>query len=244
MKAIVVDDEARSIDNLCKLLAQYCPIVQVQATANNIADAYEKIIIHQPDIVFLDIDMPPDTGFDLLKKFDEIPFEVIFVTAYDYYAIDAIKFSALYYIMKPVRVDELVNAVEKAQKTYLKNNKTSSTYLKLLNPKGETLKRIIINTLQETKLLELYDINYIEADNAYSMIYTLENKKIICSQRSIKDYEEMLKDKGFFRCHKSYLVNLSHISGLNKREGGELILKNQVQIPVARRRKEELLKLL
>jgi len=244
IKAIVVDDEVRSIDNLCKLLAQYCPMVQIQATSNNIGDAYSKITLLQPDVVFLDIDMPPDTGFDLLKKFDEVPFEVIFVTAYDYYAIDAIKFSALYYIMKPVRVDELVNAVGKAQKTYLKNNQASSAYLKLLNPKDGVLKRILINTQQETKLVELHDINYIEADNAYSIIYTLENKKLVCSQRSIKDYEEMLKDKGFFRCHKSYIINLGHISGLNKREGSEVILKNQIQIPVARRRKEELLKLL
>ena len=103
IKAILVDDEERSLENLSKLLQAYCKDVQIVAKANTVANAYAKIQEHQPNLVFLDIDMPPDTGFDLLKKYDELPFDVIFVTAYDYYAIDAIKFSALYYIMKPIK---------------------------------------------------------------------------------------------------------------------------------------------
>ena len=244
IKAILVDDEERSLENLSKLLQAYCKDVQIVDKANTVANAYAKIQEHQPNLVFLDIDMPPDTGFDLLKKYDEIPFDVIFVTAYDYYAIDAIKFSALYYIMKPIKVEELKDAVARAIKLNLKKNRVQTAFIKQLNSNQEKLQRLVVNTIKESELIELENIYYIEAENIYSTIFLPNNKKIICSQRSIKDYEEMLTDKGFFRCHKSYLVNLQQIASIDKQEGSEIILKNKSHIPLARRRKEELMSLL
>ncbi|MCE2963419.1 MAG: LytR/AlgR family response regulator transcription factor [Chitinophagales bacterium] len=244
IKAVLVDDEERSLENLTKLLQAYCKDVQIVAKANTVADAYSKIQEYKPNLVFLDIDMPPDTGFDLLRKYDELPFDVIFVTAYDYYAIDAIKFSALYYIMKPIKVEELKEAVAKAIKLNLKKNRVQTEFIKQLHPKREKLQRIVVNTVKESELIELENILYIEASNVYSTIYITDSKKIICSQRSIKDYEEMLTDKGFFRCHKSFLVNLHQIASLDKQEGSEIILKNKGHIPLARRRKEELMSLI
>lgn len=244
IKAILVDDEERSIENLSKLLSSYCKEIEIVAKACSVKDAYAKIQEHRPDLVFLDIDMPPYTGFDLLKKYDELPFDVIFVTAYDYYAIDAIKFSALYYIMKPIKVVELKDAVAKAIKLNLKKNRVQTEFIKQLDTQKDKLKRIVINTIKESELIELENILYIEADNVYSTIHLSNSKKVICSQRSIKDYEEMLLDKGFFRCHKSFLVNIKQIAGLDRHEGSDIVLKDKTHIPLARRRKEELMSLI
>ena len=244
LKAIIVDDEDRSLENLAQLLDVYCSEIEIVATAKTIGDAFLSIETYKPSIVFLDIDMPPDTGFDLLKKYDELPFDVIFVTAYDYYAIDAIKFSALYYVMKPIKADELREAVTKAIKKHSKNNSIPAQFIKSLHGREEKLKRIVVNTLKESEIIDLSDIYYIEAENVYSILYLLGDKKLVCSQRSLKDYDEMLADKGFFRCHKSYLVNLSHIVSLDKQDNHDIILKNHTKIPLARRRKDELLSLL
>ena len=244
LKAIIVDDEDRSLENLAQLLDVYCSEIEIVATAKTIEDAFLSIETYKPSIVFLDIDMPPDTGFDLLKKYDELPFDVIFVTAYDYYAIDAIKFSALYYVMKPIKADELREAVTKAIKKHTKNGSIPAQFIKSIHGREEKLKRIVVNTLKESEIIDLGDICYIEAENVYSILYLLGNKKLVCSQRSLKDYDEMLADKGFFRCHKSYLVNLSHIVSLDKQDNHDIILKNHAKIPLARRRKDELLSLL
>jgi two-component system LytT family response regulator len=244
LKAIIVDDEDRSIENLAQLLEVYCSEIELVATAKTIQDACIAIETYKPSIVFLDIDMPPDTGFDLLKKYDELPFDVIFVTAYDYYAIDAIKFSALYYVMKPIKADELREAVTKAIKKHTKNGSIPAQFIKSIHGREEKLKRIVVNTLKESEIIDLDDIYYIEAKNVYSILYMNGNKKLVCSQRSLKDYNEMLADKGFFRCHKSYLVNLHQIASLDKHEGNEIILKDKSHIPLARRRKEELMSLL
>ena len=244
LKAIIVDDEDRSLENLAQLLDVYCSEIEIVATAKTIGDAFLSIETYKPSIVFLDIDMPPDTGFDLLKKYDELPFDVIFVTAYDYYAIDAIKFSALYYVMKPIKADELKEAVTKAIKKHSKNGSIPAQFIKSLHGREEKLKRIVVNTLKESEIIDLSDIYYIEAENVYSILYLLGDKKLVCSQRSLKDYDEMLADKGFFRCHKSYLVNLSHIVSLDKQDNHDIILKNHTKIPLARRRKDELLSLL
>ena len=135
MKTIIIDDENRSIEGLKNLLVKYCPDIQVVDTSRDIESAYNKIIKYSPDIIFLDIDMPPYTGFDLLKKFETLPFEVIFVTAYDHYAIEAIKFSALYYLLKPIKIQDLKDAVEKAKNKV--SNQPNYTH-KIKNDKGIT----------------------------------------------------------------------------------------------------------
>lgn len=243
LNAIIIDDEVRSLENLSLLLSKYCPEVTILCTADNINDAYTEIEKHKPELIFLDIDIPPDTGFDLLKKYDTIPFEVIFVTAYDFYAIDAIKFSALYYILKPIKADELKSAIEKAKKKLSTNNSTTTNFFKQLDISNSKPSRIIINTIKETELIELKNIYYLEAESLYTTFYLKDGKKITCSQKNLKDYEELLSDKGFFRTHRSYLVNVNEVDYVDKSEGNEVILKNKMSIPLARRRKEEFLKL-
>lgn len=243
LNAIIIDDEVRSLENLSLLLSKYCPEVTILSTADNINDAYIEIEKHKPELIFLDIDIPPDTGFDLLKKYDTIPFEVIFVTAYDFYAIDAIKFSALYYILKPIKVDELKSAIEKAKKKLSTNNSITTNFFKQLDVSNSKPSRIIINTIKETELIELENIYYLEAESVYTTFYLKDGKKITCSQKNLKDYEELLSDKGFFRTHRSFLVNINEVDYVDKSEGNEVILKNKMSIPLARRRKEEFLKL-
>jgi two-component system LytT family response regulator len=184
--------------------------------------------------------MPPFSGFDLLEKFEELPFQVVFVTAFDYYAIDAIKFSALYYILKPIRIKELRNAIEKIVKTtnnlnYLDKVNYSSFFEDKNNPN-----KLIINTHAGKDMVMFDDIYYIESNNTYSTFY-LKNDKRITSSRPIKEYEEILKNIGFFRCHKSFLVNVSKVSSLDKKEGDMLSLISNIRIPLASRRKEAFL---
>lgn len=240
MRAIIVDDEERSRRILKSFIKSYCPVIQLVAEAEDIDSAYKSILESKPELVFLDIDMPPYTGFDLLRKFDSIPFEIIFVTAYDYYAIDAIKFSALYYILKPIKVEELKAAIEKASIKLNNHSDVTTKYIKQLNP--ASLDRIVINTIKDAKLISLEEILYIESENIYSTFHLVGDKKITCSQKNLSDYEELLSDKGFFRTHRSFLVNMKQIDSLIKMEGGEILLKNKSTLPLARRRKEDFLK--
>jgi two-component system, LytTR family, response regulator len=239
LTAIIVDDEKRSRDNLMDLLHQYCSDITILDSVSNINDAYTCIENLKPHIVFLDVDMPPYTGFDLLRKYDKIPFEVIFVTAYDFYAIDAIKFSALYYILKPVKVLELKEALSKAREKINDKVENSTQFFQELGTKSTPLQRIVVNSQRNTEIIALEDIYYLEADNVYITIHLKNNKKVICSQRSLNDYEEMLSDKGFFRTHRAYIVQLSEVESIDKTEGDEIILKNKQRIPLAKRRKQE-----
>lgn len=243
LKAIIVDDEKRSIDNLAQLIQQYCSDIEVIDKLRDIDTAYDAIEKYHPDIVFLDIDMPPASGFDLLRKYEDIPFEVIFVTAYDFYAIDAIKFSAAYYIMKPVKIDELRAAIEKVKKTMHKKNKLYAQYFRELNLAENTHSKLMIHSLKKSEMISLESISYLKADGDYTIFYLKSGKNIICSQKSIKEYEEMLADKGFFRSHKSYMVNIQEIDSLDKTNGLELLLKDKSIIPLAYRRKNIFYKL-
>lgn len=243
LKAIIVDDEIRCIENLNLIIENFCTGVEIIGTYREIDVAYDAIDSLKPDIVFLDVDMPPYTGFDLLRKYDELPFEVIFVTAYNYYAIDAIKFSALDYIMKPVKSDELQIAITKAKKRVLKQAKISTDYFRHLDSTSSQINKILINSAKKSELVSLEDIIYLEAAKSYTIIYLKSNKSIVCSQRNLKEYEELLKDKGFFRTHKSFLVNIKEIEAIDKQNGTEIITKQEQRIPLAFRRKNAFLKL-
>jgi two-component system LytT family response regulator len=239
--ALLVDDEDRSIENLSTLLTQHCPEIEIISTSSHIEDAYVKIINLKPQVVFLDVNMPPFSGFDLLEKFEELPFQVVFVTAFDYYAIDAIKISALYYILKPIRIKELRTSVEKIVKTtnnlnYIDKVNYSSFFEDKNNPN-----KLIINTHTGKDMVLFDDIYYIESNNTYSTFYLKNNKKIT-SSRPIKEYEEILPNNQFFRCHRSYIVNISKVISIDKKEGDMLCLNSNIKIPLSTRKKELFLK--
>ena len=238
--AILVDDETRSLENLSNLLRQYCPDVEILATCQSIDQAYTDILDKKPQIIFLDVDMPPYTGFDLLNRFDDLPFEVIFVTAFDHYAIDAIKFSALYYILKPIRVNELRSSVEKANK---KLGTSSANYLNKIKDEHNQIKRLVIKSHKGADMIELDHIICLEADNVYTIFHLLGGRQIT-SSKSLKDYEIMLSDKGFYRSHKSFIVNLRHVKNLDTQEGNLIHLAENNKAILSRMKKEAFLKLL
>lgn len=242
LNAIIVDDEPSSVTALSNLLNRFCPEVNIVEKANDVEDAYLKINQYHPQIVFLDVDLAPLSGFDLLRKFTVVDFKVIFVTAYDYYAIEAIKFSALYYLLKPVKIEELKLAVERA-KTELLNTKISYDFSKVLQEDFRKIKNLTINTHQGVFIIELTEIIHLRSDNSYTN-FNLKNGDLIVSSKPIKEYEEMLCDKGFFRTHKSHIVNLSYVASINKLEGDQVIMKNKEKIPLSTRRKDEFQKAL
>jgi two-component system LytT family response regulator len=241
MRALLIDDEIRSVENLAGLIRNYCAGVEILGFCHSVDEAYEKINDLKPDLIFLDVSMPPQTGFDLLKRYEELPFEVIFVTAFDHYSIDAIKFSALYYLLKPVKIDDLRDAIKKAELRIQRNIRMNTNSFHAIEDKLFDIKRVVINSNKGSDIVDFDDILYIEANNSYSTFH-LKNDKKILSTKNIKEYEQMLLNKGFFRIHKSYIVNVNFVLSIDKKEGDTIILKNSQQLPLAIRRKEAFLK--
>jgi two-component system LytT family response regulator len=201
----------------------------------------QAILEHHPDLVLLDIKMKDGTGFDMLEQIDPIDFKIIFITAYDEYAIKAIKFSALDYLLKPVDSIELKEAIDKADSfTQEEVNTKLNTLAGNLHTDDQAKKKIILKTLENIYLVKVNEIVYIESDSRYSTIHLISGEKVMVSQ-VLKYYQEMLEEFGFYRVHRSYLINLEYIHRFEKAEGGYVILANEAKIPVASRKREELL---
>ncbi|MGI9552009.1 MAG: LytR/AlgR family response regulator transcription factor [Aurantibacter sp.] len=243
IKALIIDDEANARKGLRLVLQKYCPEVEVLALCEGPEVGLAKIETLKPDLVFLDVQMPKMSGFDLLEKIPEITFEVIFVTAYDRYAIKAIKFSALDYLLKPIDVDELVTAVEKISK---KQKNKAVKYKSLLNnvkPGADKLKRLAIPSDNEIIMQPIEEIIYCEADSSYTTLFLTTGKKITVA-KTLKEFENILPELDFCRIHHSTLVNLSHVVKYVKGEGGYVIISNDKHLNVSRRKKENFLQLL
>ncbi|NQV01684.1 MAG: response regulator transcription factor [Bacteroidia bacterium] len=241
LRTIIIDDEAHMRQALEKLVSQYCPNLKVVARANGVKSGLEAIRNHRPDLVLLDIKMNDGTGFDLLERLDFIDFKVIFITAYDQYAIKAFKFSALDYLLKPVDADDLVEAVNKADQMVTDEMKDQlDTLTENMQTEDKAKKKIVLKTSDNIHLVKIRDILYCESDINYTRFYLVNGSRIIVSV-TLKEYDEMLNGYGFFRVHKSFLINLAHIDRFEKAEGGTVILGNEHRIPVASRKKEQLL---
>lgn len=240
---LIVDDENRSIETLSKIILTYCDNqLEILGIANNIEEAYPLIKSKKPDIVFLDIEMPFGSGFDLLERFESIDFQVIFTTGFDQYAITAIKFSALDYLLKPINIQEVKDAVRKAI-TNLTSNSVNNNFKILLEslkmPKNPSNK-IPLPVLNGLELVQIDQIVYCEADEDYTHVFLKDGSKKVVT-KSIKDFEEHLTSYGFFRIHHSFLVNKIYIKKYTKGEGGTVMTDLDVEIPVSRRRKVEFL---
>ncbi len=243
----LVDDETKSCDILTALLNKNFNHLHIAGKAHSVDEAYPAILKAKPDLVFLDVEMPYGNGFDLLQKFNgKIDFQVIFVTAYDQYAIKAIRFSALDYLLKPVNEDELIIAVNKYIALTSANYQTESLTLLLAQlQKPEHLKRIAIPSSKGLIMLNLSDIIYLQAEGSYTKIHTsVSNNNTITIPHTLKEYEDMLDDSGFFRVHHSALINLQHVSSYIKGRGGQVVMSNNDVIEVAQRKREELIQLL
>lgn len=240
LRAVLIDDERNGLDNLQQLLQTYCPVVTVLATALNADDGRQIILQHQPDLVFLDIQMPGKSGFDLLQSLTRYNFEVIFVTAYDQYGIQAVKFAAVDYLLKPINIPELEAAVQRAaeRSALKKQNLQLENLIRLLQQQQHKEEhRIALTTLKETRFVYTRDIVRCESSNSYTS-FVLEGGEKLLVSRPIFEYEELLKGYGFVRCHQSHLVNTRFVKSWVKEEGGYLLLSNNEQIPVSKNKKD------
>jgi two-component system, LytTR family, response regulator len=243
MQAILVDDEPDGIRALQKMLERHCPQVNVTATCNSAAMAKQKIMQCAPDVVFLDIQMPGKSGLDLLTELAVKDFEIIFVTAHNEYMLQALQYSATDYLLKPVDEDRLMEAVQRVEKR-LETGRVEEHTKALLHNLGKAGSpaemRLCLPTLKGFIVLKLDDIIYCEAERSYT-IFHLDGKKTVTVSRPLVDYDNLLKDTSFLRIHKSFLINLHHVKEYQKGEGGMVILSDQTEIEVSRRKKDEFL---
>ncbi len=240
IKTILVDDEPRGLNSLKKMLEHNCPQVKVMAECQDAASAIEKINLMEPQLLFLDISMPGKNGFDLLNEIEHINFEIIFVTAHNDYTLQAFRYSAVDYLMKPVDEDLLADAVKRAAKRIASEtaSRNIDTFLYNLNKVQEPHEmKLCIPDLKGFQVVKLSDIVYCEAESSYT-IFHLTNGQSFTASRTIVEYELLLQESGFCRIHKSFLVNLIHVKEYHKGEGGMVVLTNKSEVEVSRRKKE------
>jgi two-component system LytT family response regulator len=245
IKAIIVDDEQRSRDALNGLIERYCPEVFIIAQGNGCQDGIEKAQKFNPDLVFLDIQMPDGSGFNFLEAFEKFNFEVIFTTAHDQYAIKAIRYSALDYLLKPIDPDELKAAVRKFMQNQDKgqiNNNIKVLLENLKNPSNES-KKIILSTSEGMHIVSTDDIIRCESDDYYTKFFFLNATSILIS-KTLKQNEAILSDFNFIRPHKSHLINIKYIKSYLKVDGGYILMTDGSKIPVSRRKRESIVEIL
>ncbi len=243
MKAILVDDEHDGIKTLQTLLKRHCPSVQVAATCSNVTEARQQIGVHKPDVVFLDIQMPGKSGIEMISELGDRDFEIIFVTAHNEYMLQALQYSAADYLLKPVDEDRLTEAVQRVEKRLQEGKKEELTETLLYNisKAGQPSEmRLCLPTLKGFIILKLDDIVYCEAERSYT-VFHLDDKKTVTVSKPLLEYENMLEDTSFFRVHKSFLINLRHVKEYQRGEGGIVIMNNNAEIEVSRRKKEQFL---
>ena len=241
IKALFVDDEQTAIDLLQWLTHQYCPDITAVQSANNVQQAIQKIRSFQPDLVFLDIHMPQQNGFDLLLQVTDCEFEVIFTTAFNEYAIQAIKFSALDYLLKPIDVEELVKAIDRFKIKRLTANggvHQLRNFFSNLTAGNQKKFKLAVPSVSEVKYFDVDHIIRLEAERNYTRFY-IHGSNPFTTSKTLKEYETILKDHGFVRVHKSHLVNLSYVQKYDHE--GWLLLSENKKIEVSRRRKDYVL---
>jgi two-component system LytT family response regulator len=243
IKAIIIDDEVHCLDTLNILINDFCPEIRVADRCISGEKALESIENIKPDLIFLDIEMPTMNGFELLEHFEQIPFSLIFTTGYDKYAIKAIRFSALDYLLKPVDSKELIAAVHKVQlQKYPPSVEQFHMLLDHIQHRDGSLTKIAVPTAEGFELIPTDQLVNFEANNNYTHIY-LKNKTRITACRTLKDMEEQLQEFGnFIRVHHSYIVNLNEVSKYIRGEGGYLVMSDGSTINVSKSRKELLLR--
>ena len=243
LRTLIIDDEAHVRKTLSNMIREECNDITLITPADGVQSGLKAIDRENPDLVLLDIKMDDGTGFDLLKQAEPINFKLIFITAYDQYAVQAFKFSAVDHLLKPVDPEELVNAINKARESI---EYDFSTNLKVLGENLDTKdvkeKKIILRTSDTIHLVKVKNISYCESDQSYTTFYLKSGQKIVVS-KTLREFEDMLKDSGFFRVHKSFLVNISTIERFEKADGGFLVMENEDRVPVSSRKKEELMQL-
>ena len=247
IKAVIIDDEQHSIETLKWKLENYCPEVEVMEAFDNPAKGVDFLKQHPPNLLFLDIEMPMLNGFDVLEELGtDLPFDIIFTTAYDNFGIQAVKFSALDYLLKPVQNKELKDAIEKHLKKTQQKVPSEQIELLLNNVQAERkgkVGKIALASKESIEFVDAPDIICCEANSNYTNVYMIENRKRVIS-RTLKEFEDMLAPHQFFRAHNSFLINLNRVKEFIRGDGGFLVMENKMKIPVSKTKREELLELL
>lgn len=242
IRAVIIDDEPLSIETLQNLIREYCPSIEVIATAVSVQEGVQVLRNQKPDLLFLDIAMPDGDGFEVLEQLAEKPFEVIFTTAYEEYAVKAFDFSAMNYLLKPIGSEDLLKVVDQFE-----TRKARVPRELQFNILQETLRhqfqRIALPTLQGIEFVNLSDIVYCVAEGGYTDFHLEDGQRIVVS-RSLGHYEELLSGTLFFRIHHKYLINLKHLARYIKGSGGYVVMENGEHLDVSVRKKERFLKVI
>lgn len=242
MKAIIVEDEQASRETLKNYLAKYCPHIDLKAEADSINTGLQKIQKYQPDVVFLDIEMPYGNAFDLLEQLEEVNFEIIFVTAFSNYAVKALNMSAAYYILKPIDIEELVQAVEKVQenKTAKKEGFHTKILIENIKTAHNQLHKIVLPQLDGFEVVQVKDIIRCEAADNFTHFYMMDGTQhMIC--RTLKFFDELLSEFNFVRVHKSHLINITHVKQYKKGKTGIAKMIDGSMVDVSLSKKEQFL---
>ncbi|MBK8449046.1 MAG: response regulator transcription factor [Saprospiraceae bacterium] len=242
--AIIVEDERLSAELLQNMLKDHCPEVTILCIANEVKEAIQLIAEKKPDLIFLDIEMQTGTGFDVLQGVKNIPLKIIFTTAYDHYALKAIKFSAIDYLLKPIDILELKEAVQKVitDKISKSENKLDWLLKNLASQKNDDYS-ISLSTLDGIEFVPIVNIIRLEANGPYTHFYLKNNQKLMIS-KNLKEYEMMLTDYGFFRIHNSHLINLKEVKKIIKTDGGSAVMSDDSHVSISPRKNDEFMTLI
>jgi two-component system, LytTR family, response regulator len=242
LKAVIVDDEIDCCETIAELLQTYCPGVEVTGVYHNGAEALPAIIRLQPDLVFLDVEMPKMNGFEMLEQLPQVNFDIIFTTSYDQYALKAIRFSAIDYLLKPIDRNELQKAVQKiVQRSQRTISKQVEILMQKIHQPAKSISKIALPTMEGLQMIPVASIISCESDGNYSSLRLKGGNKMVVST-PIKEIEEMLVEFSFVRVHRSYLVNLNEVEKYVKGEGGYLVMSDGSMVDVSRGKKETLMK--
>jgi two-component system, LytTR family, response regulator len=244
LNAILVDDEFNSLENLSSKLTEFCPEINIVAQTQEPENAIKLIDTLKPEVLFLDIEMPRINGFTLLKEIKHKNLEIIFTTAYNHFAIDAIRLSAFDYLTKPISIDALQSATQRLQASKFSNTNAQLEILNdaLNNPKDQN-KNIALPTTDGFEMVSIADMIHLESSSSYTKIYFNNNISFLVS-KPLAEFEIMLKDYQFFRVHHGHLINLKYVKKYLKNDGGQVVLKNDTTIEISRRKKDDFLKIL
>ena len=238
-KVVLIDDEKMTQKSLKGILDNFVEDVSVVATPMNVAQGVEAIKVHEPDMVFLDIEMPDGTGFDLLKQLPEIDFSLIFCTASNLHAIKAFKYNAIDYILKPFDIDEVVTAVQKAKENLKirQQHVNVAHLLRFMQESNKPKEKLVLKTSSEMFVVKIDDIYNCQSDGGYTVFMFADERKIMVSN-NLKSYESVLLQHNFIRVHRSHIININHIDRIQRKDGGTIILTNGKEIPISSRRKD------